>query len=161
MSQTETHINGCWPPITATSARRNGMNWIEYSALTPNNQLQQILPFSFLLVFENKLDVLVGEGHQVCADQSHHSVQHRGLDQVHVPDPPEQPCNDTRFTVGSLQPNANTLLQSTGLYKCTSLPPYRCPLWMNSCSSVGLLAVSISRASYSQMGMAETMSAFP
>lgn len=46
---------------------------------------------SVLLVFENELDVLVGEGHQVGADQGHHSVQNRRLDQVHVPDPPEEP----------------------------------------------------------------------
>lgn len=49
----------------------------------------------FLLVFEYKLDVLVGERDQVCADQGHDGVQHRRLDEVHVPDPPEQPCEDT------------------------------------------------------------------
>lgn len=48
----------------------------------------------FLLVFENKLDVLVGEGHQVGADQGHHGVQDRRLDKVHVPDPPKQPWKD-------------------------------------------------------------------
>lgn len=48
-----------------------------------------------LLVFQNKLHVLVGKGHQVGADQSHDGVQDRGLDQVHVPNPPEQPCDNT------------------------------------------------------------------
>lgn len=46
---------------------------------------------SVLLVFENELDVLVGEGHQIGADQSHDTVQDCRLDQVHVPNPPEQP----------------------------------------------------------------------
>lgn len=45
-------------------------------------------------VFQHKLDVLVGEGHQVSADQSHDSVQDGRLHQVHVPDPPEQPDGD-------------------------------------------------------------------
>lgn len=45
----------------------------------------------FLLVLEDKLDILVGEGHQVGADQRHHSVQNCRLDEIHVPDPPEQP----------------------------------------------------------------------
>lgn len=46
---------------------------------------------SVLLVLENELDVLVGEGHQVGADQSHDAVQDCRLDQVHVPNPPEEP----------------------------------------------------------------------
>lgn len=47
--------------------------------------------FPSLLVFEHKLDVLVGEGYQVGANQSHHSIQNCRLDKVHVPDPPKQP----------------------------------------------------------------------
>lgn len=53
---------------------------------------------SVLLVFENELDVLVGEGHQVGADQGHHSVQNRRLDQVHVPDPPEEPWAEKQLS---------------------------------------------------------------
>lgn len=45
----------------------------------------------FLLVLENKLDILVGEGHKVGANQSHHSVKNCRLDEVHVPNPPKQP----------------------------------------------------------------------
>lgn len=55
------------------------------------NEFPLKLPPSVLLVFENKLDVLVGEGHQVGADQSHDTIQDCGLDQVHVPNPPEEP----------------------------------------------------------------------
>lgn len=44
-----------------------------------------------LLVLEDKLDVLVGKGHQVGADQGHDPVQDCRLDQVHVPNPPEKP----------------------------------------------------------------------
>lgn len=50
--------------------------------------------FSNLLVLEDKLDVLVGKSHQVGADQSHDSVQNCRLDQVHVPNPPEQPWTE-------------------------------------------------------------------
>lgn len=49
-----------------------------------------------LLVFEDKLDVFVSEGHEVGADQRHDSIEDRWLDQVHVPDSPEQPWTTTR-----------------------------------------------------------------
>lgn len=45
-------------------------------------------------MFENKLDVLVGEGHQVGANQSHDGVQNCRLDKVHVPNPPKEPWRD-------------------------------------------------------------------
>lgn len=59
----------------------------------------RVVCLSFLLVFENKLDVLVGKGHQVSADQSHHSVQNCRLDKVHVPNPPEEPWRDNSHSL--------------------------------------------------------------
>lgn len=45
----------------------------------------------FLLMFENKLDILVGKSHEVGADQSHDTVQNCRLDKIHVPNPPKEP----------------------------------------------------------------------
>lgn len=43
------------------------------------------------LVLEDELDVLIGKRHEVGTDESHHAVQHGGLNQIHVPYPPVEP----------------------------------------------------------------------
>lgn len=53
-------------------------------------------------MLEHELDVLVGEGHEVGADEGHDAVQHGRLHQVHVPDPPVQPWGSEQHRAGTL-----------------------------------------------------------
>lgn len=77
----------------ATLKNTNWKTHVKYSFLTPVPLIWSWMTVMnrLLLVLEDEFNVLVSEGHQVRADQGHDGVQNRGLHQVHVPDPPEEP----------------------------------------------------------------------